>query len=402
MWSFITKKINQFFPSVQTASVPAAAGEGLPIGKGNKDGDRGYRKVGLKNTLLLFLIVALASYLLAMFVSGMFGSKSAVKPVTLQTSKAAGSQQPQTPASSLPDDYSGYPVNPKPQAAQAGARQAANPEAAVRVTPVTAAGQGQAPVYFGDSGTPAAGTAGAAQQEQEKNKWRSSALSFALAKPETASGTGAAAPAGQPEAAAAAAAYKMAAPNTILAGSVIPVSLITGINSDLSGNVVAQVRQDVYDSITGETLLIPQGARLIGEYEGQTKNGQSRIGVVFSRILFPDGHSLEIDRQRGTDNAGYPGLVDKVDNHSGRLVRAGVMTSLLAAAAQIAAGNTNTDNDDQTYGQLAVQGAATNVMEAGAKILERDMQITPTITIRPGTQFAVFINQDLVIPTYSQ
>lgn len=383
-FTVIANKINRLFPETQAGGRSAA----LAVGTGNKDGDRGFRKVGIKNTLLTLILLALAAYLLTLFVSGMISGKTTVKPMNVKPSRAVTSQQ--TPASNLPDDYSGYPANANAAKGAPTVKTQAGPAGAATVAPAA----GPVQISAGNSGDGAvhAGQVSPAKQ----NQWLSSAIRFALAKPEAATGGGSADPAGgQPPRAAA---YKMAAPNTLLAGSVIPVSLITGINSDLSGDVVAQVRQDVYDSVTGQILLIPQGSKLLGAYEGKTKKGQSRIEVVFSRILFPDGHSVAIDSQKGTDKAGYPGLADKVDNHSGRLVRAGVMTSMLAAAAQIAAGNTNSDK--QTYGQLAVQGAATNVMEAGAKILERDMQIMPTIIIRPGRQFTVFINKDLVIPAY--
>ncbi|MDR3560575.1 MAG: TrbI/VirB10 family protein [Negativicutes bacterium] len=397
MWPFtvLTNKINQFFPAIQAGGRSAA----VIVGTGNKDGDRGFRKVGLKNTLLMFLLLALAAYLLTLFVSGMFSSKTTVKPADVQPSKAVTSQQ--TPASNLPDDYGGYPMkSTSAKAVQTGNAQGSK-AATATVTPVTQPGQisvidtGQ---YGGRQYSGVSPANAGNVPLQEKNQWLSSAIRFTLAKTEAAPDSEKIATVSASQSHAAA--YQMAAPNTLLAGSVIPVSLITGINSDLSGDVVAQVRQDVYDSVTGQILLIPQGSRLLGAYEGKTKNGQNRIEVVFSRILFPDGHSVEIDSQKGTDKAGYPGLSDQVDNHSGRLIGAGVMTSLLAAAAQIAAGNTNSDN--QTYGHMAVQGAATNVMEAGAKLLERDMQITPTITIRPGTQFTVFINKDLVIPAYGR
>lgn len=392
----IANKISRLFPAAPAGGRSAA----VVVGTGNKDGDRGFRKVGIKNTLLMFLMLALVSYFLTLFVAGLFGSKTVRPADGLQPSRAATSRQ--TPASSLPDDYSGYPINANAAKAAPTDKAQAGPAGAATAGPTA----GPAQITVGNSGAygPGPGGAGAVHAGQapsaKKDQWLTSAIRFALAKPEAApAGQLTGAEGGPTQATAAAAAYQMAAPNTLLAGSVIPVSLINGINSDLSGDVVAQVRQDVYDSVTGQILLIPQGARLLGAYEGKTRNGQSRIEVVFSRILFPDGHSVTIDSQKGTDQAGYPGLADKVDNHSGRLIGAGVMTSMLAAAAQIAAGNTNA-NDNETYGQLAVQGAATNVMEAGAKLLERDMQITPTITVRPGTQFTVFINKDLVIPAY--
>lgn len=411
--SSLKTKINRFFPATEKTKINQDLENQPRVGKGNKDGDKGFRKIGIKNTLLLFLVAAVAVYLLTMFISGVFGSKKTVKQDdAVQASKAITTKQ--NPASNLPDNYSGVSQfnnqgAQKPSGIGRAAEQRGNSMNGDANQYRAATAEYGAPPQIIDSGYRSTGALNYSPNTQvsydtiptrEENNWVKSAIRFVVAS---------ASPVSQrttdredstvQNSGGKANAYQMATSNTILAGSVIPVSLINGLNSDLSGDVVAQVRQDVYDSKNGQTLLIPQGARLLGAYEGKTSNGQSRLAVTFTRILFPDGHSITIDSQKGTDNAGYPGLADKVDNHTGRLIGGGVMTSLLAAAAQIAAGNTNTTNN-ASYGQLAVQGAATNVMQAGSKLLERDMQIGPTITIRPGTQFTVFLNKDLIIPTY--
>ena len=128
--------------------------------------------------------------------------------------------------------------------------------------------------------------------------------------------------------------YQKIAPNTLFAGTVIPATLITGINSDTAGDIVAQVRQNVYDSETGSVLLIPQGARLIGKYSnsGGTSNGQTRLNAMFSRIIFPNGYSINLDNQQGTDGSGYPGLSDQVDNHSAQVYRSAFLTTALSSS----------------------------------------------------------------------
>ena len=376
------------------------------VGTGYKDGDKGFRKIGLRNTLLMFLVAGAAAYLVTMFISGVFANKQAPKQVDgVQPSKAISEQQMQNPASRLPSDYSalGKTLQPQNQGNSQQGSQATRQVAGnyvqngENISYQGGYNQNQySPAQIVDSGYHGTLSANALGNvsSSEQNSWNKSAIRFmAITQASDQSNNGKETQ--QPQAPNG---YQMAPPNTILAGSIIPVSLINGINSEIAGDVVAQVRQDVYDSVTGQVLLIPQGSRLLGTYKGETANGQSRIAVIFNRIILPDGHSLTIDSQKGTDSAGYPGLSDKVDNHTGRLVGAGIMTSFLSAAAQIAAGDTNADN--MSYGQLAVQGAAANVMNAGARLLERDMQLTPTIMIRPGTQFTVFINKDLIIPSY--
>ncbi len=406
--------MNRFFPASETTISNIDVENEPRVGTGNKDGDKGFKKIGIKNTLLMFLVAAVIVYLLTMFISGVFGSKKIVKPDdTVQASKAIVMKQ--NPASNLPDNYSavtqyntqGTQNSSASRRDQSGQGMNGDNNNQYQSSTAYVPPQMIDSGYFTSSaGSPPSHYISNVQESYDnvvtnrQSNWIKSAIRFVAAASPSVNqrdterdSSNIQSPGGKANL------YQMVGVNTILAGSVIPVSLINGINSDISGDVVAQVRQDVYDSKTGQTLLIPQGARLLGAYEGKTSNGQSRLAVTFTRILFPDGHSINIDSQKGTDNAGYPGLADKVDNHTGRLIGSGVMTSLLAATAQIAAGNTNTTNN-ASYGQLAVQGAATNVMQAGSKLLERDMQLGPTITIRPGMQFTVFLNKDLIIPAY--
>ena len=181
------------------------------------------------------------------------------------------------------------------------------------------------------------------------------------------------------------------------AGSVIPATLLTGITSDVPGSdVVAEVRQDVYDSQTGMHLLIPQGSRIIGTSGKAGSRGNARIGVVFNRIILPDGTNIQLPNQNAIDGTGMPGMKDQYTQHSGSIFRSAFLTSILGAAAQSATGNTSGD-DNRSPGQEAVSGAVAQVMQAASKLVDRAADQEATITIRPGTAFSIFINQDLML-----
>lgn len=177
------------------------------------------------------------------------------------------------------------------------------------------------------------------------------------------------------------------------AGSVIQATLLTGVTSNVpNGDVVAQVRQDIYDSLTGQYLLIPQGSRLIGK---TALAGGKRIGVVFQRIILPNGASLTLPDQQAIDGVGYPGLVDKYDDHRGSIYRAGFITALLGAGMQSLTGNTS-GTDNRSPGEEAVSGAVASILRTGQQLIAKDIDAQPTIEITPGYQFSVFINQDLL------
>lgn len=185
----------------------------------------------------------------------------------------------------------------------------------------------------------------------------------------------------------------------LYAGSVIQATLLTGVTSDFPGDVVAQIRQNIYDSLTGQHLLIPQGSKLIGTSGNAGSRGNKRIGVIFKRIILPNGISLDLPDQQAIDGTGYPGLVDKYDDHASKLYRTGFMSALFAAAAQSLTGNTSGD-DERSPGQEAVSGAVASILETGQELVARDANVNPTIEIAPGFQFSVFINQDLMIGEY--
>jgi type IV secretion system protein VirB10 len=186
-----------------------------------------------------------------------------------------------------------------------------------------------------------------------------------------------------------------ASPYVLQAGAVIPAALLTGLRSDLPGQVIAQVTQDVYDSPTGKVLLIPQGARLIGQYDAQINFGQSRALLVWTRLIMPNGRSIVLERQPGADPEGHAGLEDEVDNHWGMLFKAAVLSTLLSVGAE--AGTSDSEN---SLVQAIRQGASQSFNQTGAQVVGRALNVQPTITIRPGFRATVLVTRDLVLEPY--
>ncbi|KEQ52869.1 TrbI/VirB10 family protein [Sphingobium chlorophenolicum] len=182
----------------------------------------------------------------------------------------------------------------------------------------------------------------------------------------------------------------------VSAGSVIAGSLITGLRSDLPGLVTAQVSERVYDSATGRILLIPQGARLIGEYDSAVAYGQSRALIAWQRIILPDGSSIRLDNAPATDPAGYTGLSDRVDQHSGRLLKGVAIATLLGVGANL------TFSGESDLVQAMREATQQNVARAGDQIAQRNLQVQPTITIRPGTPVRLLVQRDLILPTWKE
>jgi type IV secretion system protein TrbI len=189
-----------------------------------------------------------------------------------------------------------------------------------------------------------------------------------------------------------------ASPFIVQAGTVIPAALISGIRSDLPGQITAQVTENVYDSPTGRARLVPQGARLIGVYDSQVAHGQSRVLLVWTRLIMPNGRSIVLERQQGADAAGYSGLEDEVDNHWGELFKAALLSTVLGVGAEIGSG---TDNGSNTaILQAARLGAANSLNQTGQQVVRRNLNIQPTLTIRPGFPVRVIVNRDLVLEPY--
>ena len=196
-------------------------------------------------------------------------------------------------------------------------------------------------------------------------------------------------------------------PFTVMAGSIIPAVLVNGINSDLPGPIVAQVSENVFDSATGKSLLIPQGSKLIGDYSNAILYGQQRMRVEFQRLIFPDTSSMDLPHAVGADQGGYAGMSDEVNNHYLATFGTAAVIALISAGqtvGQIAAFN-NSGTGDGPYGysdqwQLASQsagsGASSQLGGVGKQVISKNLNRAPTLTIRPGFALNVMLTSDLV------
>ena len=183
-------------------------------------------------------------------------------------------------------------------------------------------------------------------------------------------------------------------PFVLQAGAVISAALITGIRSDLPGQITAQVTENIYDSPTGRILLVPQGTRLIGQYDNGVQFGQRRVLLVWSRLIMPNGRSIVLERQPGADAQGYAGLEDGVDYHWWDLAKAAGLATLLSVGAELAV-------DDQNQLLRAIRNGGQNTFnQAGQQIVQRQLQVAPTLTIRPGFPVRVIVTKDLVLEPY--
>lgn len=179
-------------------------------------------------------------------------------------------------------------------------------------------------------------------------------------------------------------------PYQVLAGTLIPASLVTGINSDLPGTIIAQVTQPVYDTIGGHYLLIPQGSRLIGRYQSEVSFGQNRALIAWDRIIFPDGTSIVISAP-GADAQGFAGLSDRTDHHWDRVFVAAGLATILGIGAELGA-----DGDDE-IARAINRGTNDTLNQAGQRIVDRNLGIQPTIRIRPGWPVRVIVTRDLIL-----
>ena len=184
----------------------------------------------------------------------------------------------------------------------------------------------------------------------------------------------------------------------IKASTIIPAVLLTGISSDLPGYMSAQVRENVYDSVSGKYLLIPQGTRLVGLYDSKVNYGQKRVLVVWTRMILPNGKSIDLENMSGIDRHGKSGLKDRVNNHWGRLISGAVFTSLFKAAVNVRA---ESESDERvTDRELAADGFGDGMMDFGAKLSNKNLDIPPTLEIRPGFKFNLFVHKDFVLEPY--
>jgi type IV secretion system protein VirB10 len=181
-------------------------------------------------------------------------------------------------------------------------------------------------------------------------------------------------------------------PWILSAGTVIPASLITGLNSDLPGTVLAQVTQQVRDSATGTAVLIPQGSRLVGRYDSEVGYGQRRLLLVWERLIFPDQSSVELGKMPATDSEGYAGLLGKVDNHEWRLLKGIVLSTLFGVGSELSLGGGDSD-----LARSIERSVQQNGVRAGDRFVSRNADVKPTLTVRPGWPVRAILHTDLVL-----
>jgi type IV secretion system protein VirB10 len=184
-------------------------------------------------------------------------------------------------------------------------------------------------------------------------------------------------------------------PYTVFAGTVLPGVMITGINSDLPGQIEGQLAQNVYDSVTGAYLLLPQGTKILGTYDSRITYGQSRVLVVWTRLIRPDGSSIDLEGMPGVDLSGYAGLTGKVDRHLVRLMTAVVLGSIIQAGA-----DAGTSYANPSFADLARQGFGQGVNDATQQVTRRELNTQPTIIVAPGARFNVFSTKDIILPPW--
>lgn len=185
-------------------------------------------------------------------------------------------------------------------------------------------------------------------------------------------------------------------PNELKAGSVIPAVLVTGINSDLPGQLVAQVSRNVYDTVSGRYLLIPQGAKLIGVYGSDPAYGQARVQVAWNRLILPDGTSFDLGQSPGADLGGYSGFNDKVNNHYARAYGSALMTSLFSAGIQLSQPQAS-NGQNISAGQTTAAAIGQEMGQLGMEQARKNLNIKPELRIRPGFRFNVSVTQDLIL-----
>lgn len=185
-------------------------------------------------------------------------------------------------------------------------------------------------------------------------------------------------------------------PYEIKAGTIIPGILITGMNSDLPGTVIGQVSSNVFDSMKGKYLLIPQGSRIMGKYDSKTTFAQERGLVIWQRLIFPNGKSVVLENLQGTDQAGYSGFKDKVRSHYGRVLWSAILGGLITGGVASA---TDVADNDSFRGEAGSQ-AASNISSATNSIVNKNLNIQPTIIIEPGYKFSIIAHKDIILEPY--
>ncbi len=190
-------------------------------------------------------------------------------------------------------------------------------------------------------------------------------------------------------------------PYEVKAGTVIPSIMISGINSELPGQLIAQVVQNVYDSATGRYLLIPQGAKLVGAYDHQVSTGQKRVLIVWNRIIYPDSSSLDLGAMAGLDQSGYAGFNDKTNNHVWPTFRNALLLSAITAGVQLSQPRAQQGNYAYSSQQMIAGSLGMQLNQLGLSSYQNQVNMAPTLTIRPGYRFNVMVSKDMVLPPWS-
>ena len=203
---------------------------------------------------------------------------------------------------------------------------------------------------------------------------------------------------------------KPRSPYELKAGSVIPATMINGINSDLAGTVVAQVRENIYDSSTRRYLLIPQGSKLIGRYDSNVIYGQERLLVAWTRLIYPNGSSITLSAIPGTDLEGSSGFHDQVDNKYWKIFGASFIMGVITAGMQYSQNNTNanvqsggvgyTTNANPSVGQTLSGSLGQQLGQTGLAVTQKNLNLQPTLTIRPNYPFNLIMTADLMLRPY--
>lgn len=192
-----------------------------------------------------------------------------------------------------------------------------------------------------------------------------------------------------------------ASPFQVMAGTIISAAMVTGLNSDLPGQAIATVTEPVYDTVTGKTLLIPQASRLLGTYDAQVSYGQSRVLLVWTRLIMPDGSSIVLDRLPGADTKGFAGLEDETNKHWGKLLAGAALSTLLGVGAELGSQNSGLGGTGQQTVVVATsRSAEESVNQVGQQLTRRNLNVQPTLTVRPGFPVRVIVNKDLVLRPY--
>jgi len=188
-------------------------------------------------------------------------------------------------------------------------------------------------------------------------------------------------------------------PFLVMAGTAVPAVMIGGINSDMPGMVIGQVSENVYDTATSRYLLIPQGARLIGSYDNMVANGQTRVGVIWNRIIYPDTESINLGSMEGADQGGYAGFHDQVNTHFWSKIGNALLISIAGAGVQLSQGTGQTTNGYNSQ-QIAAAALGQQFGELGQEYARAGLAIPNTLEIRPGYRFMVMVNKDMHLRPY--